>query len=151
MREEEVQEIIKNWLKGSRFEVSENVRINSGNKVDLIAKKGNEEWIIEVKGDYDRNTAQYNVNFDTGMGQILKSITTLNNEIRYAICIPFSRTEQGAKFSYRLILKKYSKSLVFEVLNIYIILVRDDESVEVIPPKDVRALLRNIEPKIRAR
>ncbi|MHC1610868.1 MAG: hypothetical protein ACXQTW_04610 [Candidatus Methanospirareceae archaeon] len=150
MREEEVQEIIKNWLKRSRFEVSENLRINSGNKVDLMAKKGNEEWIIEVKGDYDRNTAQYNVNFDTGMGQILKSITTLNNEIRYAICIPFTRTERGGKLSYRLILKKYSKSIVFEVLNIHVILVRDDESVEVIPPKDVRAFLRNIEPRIRA-
>ena len=151
MREDEVQEIMKNWLKGRRFEVLENAQIDSGNKVDLIAKKGNEEWIIEVKGDYDRNTAQYNVNFDTGMGQILKSITTLNSETKYAICIPFSRTEQGAKFSYRLILKKYSKSLVFEVLNIYIILVRDDESVEVIHPKDVRAFLRNVEPKIRAR
>lgn len=151
MREEGVQEIIKNWLKRSRFEVSENLRINSGNKVDLMAKKGNEEWIIEVKGDYDRNTAQYNVNFDTGMGQILKSITTLNNEIRYAISIPFSRTERGEKLSYRLILKKYSKSIVFEVLNIHVILVRDDESVEVIPPKDVRAFLSDIEPKIRAR
>jgi len=153
MREEEVQEIIKNWFKGRSFEVLENIQIDSENKVevDLIAKKGNEEWIIEVKGDYDRNTAQYNVNFDTGMGQILKSITTLNNEIRYAICIPFSRTERGEKLSYRLILKKYSKSIVFEVLNIHVILVRDDESVEVIPPKDVRAFLRNIEPKIRAR
>ncbi len=33
--------------------------------------------------DYDRNIAQYNVNFDTGMGQILKSITTLNEETKY--------------------------------------------------------------------
>lgn len=151
MNEAMVQRILKSWFEKRGFETLENVQINSENKVDLIAKKGNEEWITEAKGDYDRNTAQYNVNFDTGMGQVLKSITKLNNETRYAICIPFSRTERGEKLSYRLILKKYSRSIVFKSLNIHIILVRDDESVEVIHPEDVRSFLGTIDPKIRAR
>lgn len=151
MNEIHTQRTLKNWFEKRGFETLGNVKINSENNVDLVAKKGNEKWIIEVKGDYDRNTAQYNVNFDTGMGQILKSITKLNNETKFAICIPFSRTERGEKLSYRLILKKYSKSMVFETLNIHIILVRDNESVEVIYPKDIRSFLSAIDPKIRVR
>jgi hypothetical protein len=150
MKEEQVQRILKSGFEKIGFETQKNVQINSNN-VDLVAKKGQEKWIIEVKGDYDKNTAQYNVNFDTGMGQIIKSITKLDNETRYAICIPFSRTERGETLSYRLILKKYSRSLVFELLNIHIILVRDDESIEVIHPKDVRSFLSTIDPKIKMR
>ena len=149
MNEAQTQKILKRWFEDRGFETLENIQINSDNNVDLIAKKKNEKWIIEVKGDYDRNTAQYNVNFDTGMGQILKSINTLNEETKYAICIPFSRTERGEKLSYRLILKKYSKSIIFEKLNIHIILVKDDETVDVINPKDVRAFLSTIDTKIR--
>ena len=151
MNEATAQRILKSWFEKLGFATLENVQINSENNVDLIAKKEDEEWIIEIKGDYDRNTAQYNVNFDTGMGQILKSITKLNNKTKYAICIPFSRTECGDKLSYRLILKKYSKSLVFELLNIHIILVRDDESVDVIHPSDVKSFLSSIDPRIRVR
>lgn len=149
MNEAEVQRILKKWFEKNGFETIENVQLNSENNVDLIAKRGNEKWIIEVKGDYNRNTAQYNVNFDTGVGQILKSITTLNEERKYGICIPFSRTEKGEKLSYRLILKKYSTSIVFEVLNIHILLVRDDESVEVILPTDVRKFFGSISPEIK--
>jgi len=151
MNEAHAQRTLKSWFEKRGFETHGNVQINSESNVDLIAEKGNEEWIIEVKGDYDRNTAQYNVNFDTGMGQILKSITKVDNQTKYAICIPFSRTERGEKLSYRLILKKYSKSVVFELLNIHVILIRDDESVEVIHPKEVRSFLSTIDPKMRMR
>lgn len=151
MKESHVKDILKKWFKNGGYEIldsDENSQIDSEVKVDLIAKKGDEYWIIEAKGDYDRNTSQYNVNFDTGMGQLLKSISKLDTKTKYAISIPYSRTERGEKLSYRLILKKYSKSVIFEVLNIHIILVRDDESVEIIPPKDVRPFLGTIDPRI---
>ena len=67
MKEKEVQKVLKEWFENKGFKVIENVKVNSENCVDLVATKENEKWIIEVKGDYDRNTAQYNVNFDTGM------------------------------------------------------------------------------------
>lgn len=63
-----------------------------------MARKNQEQWIVEVKGDYDRSTAQYNVNFDTGIGQLVKSISVVNENINYAICIPLSRTEQGRQY-----------------------------------------------------
>ncbi len=151
MKEKEVQKVLKEWFENKGFKVIENVKVNSENCVDLVATKENEKWIIEVKGDYDRNTAQYNVNFDTGMGQLLKSITIIDDKTKYAICIPFSRTERGEKLSYRLILKKYSKSIIFEILNIHLILIRDDESVEIISPKNIIKFLTSINPKIKRR
>ena len=151
MKEKEVQKVLKEWFENKGFKVIENVKVNSENCVDLVATKENEKWIIEVKGDYDRNTAQYNVNFDTGMGQLLKSITIIDDKTKYAICIPFSRTERGEKLSYRLILKKYSKSIIFEILNIHLILIRDDESVEIISPENIINFLTSINPKIKRR
>ena len=149
IKELEVQIILREWFKKMEFEVIENVILDAGNKVDLIAKKDNEKWIVEIKGDYNNSTAQYNVNFDTGMGQILKSISTVIEGINYAICIPISSTEQGRKLSYRRILKKYSKSRVFELLNIHMILVGDDKSVEIIDPKDVTSFIDTIDPTIK--
>ena len=151
MKEKEVQKVLKEWFENKGFKVIENVKVNSENCVDLVATKENEKWIIEVKGDYDRNTAQYNVNFDTDMGQLLKSITIIDDKTKYAICIPFSRTERGEKLSYRLILKKYSKSIIFGILNIHLILIRDDESVEIISPKNIIKFLTSINPKIKRR
>lgn len=137
MQENEVQNILMEWFKNQEYEVSEEIRGPAGNKVDIIARKGEEKWIIEVKGDYE-SQAQYYVNFNTMMGQLLRSITTLHPQVYYAIAIPFSKTERGETDSYRSILKQYSKSLVFESLTITLILVRDDWSIDVIEPHRVK-------------
>jgi len=144
MKESQVQAIVTKWFRDRRYDVDENTYLDAENKIDVITKKGSECWVIEVKGDYDEKTAQYNVNFDTGMGQILKSITKRDSNTKYAICIPFSRTERGERLSYRLILPKYSKSVIFETLNLHLILVRDDKSIEIVTPKDVRKFLSKI-------
>lgn len=142
MRESEVETIIINWFENRGYTVEQEFLGPGGNKIDVMARKNQEQWIIEVKGDYDKNTAQYNVNFDTGIGQLIKSISVINKNMNYAICIPFTRTEQHKHLSYRLILPKYSRSLVFEKLNISLILVRDDRSVEIVKPKNVRDSLK---------
>jgi len=145
MKESRVQAIITKWFRDKRYDVDENTYFNTENKIDVVAKKGSECWVIEVKGDCDKNTAQYNVNFDTGIGQISKSITKIDSNTKYAMSIPISRTERREKLSYRLILPKYSKSIIFETLNLHLILVRDDQSVEIVTPKDVRNFLSNID------
>ncbi len=151
MDEAKVQSILKHWFEKRGFRTIENMRLSPGNNVDLVAQKDNEKWIVEIKGDYNSSTAQYSVNFDTGMGQILKSISKLNNKVKYAICIPFSRTERGERLSYRLILNKYSKSIAFKTLQIHLILVRDNESVELIYPEGVSSFLDTIDPAIKRR
>jgi len=137
MRESEAQKALINWFRSQGYTVETNVGSVAGNKIDIIATKGKKKWIVEVKGDYDKNTAQYNVNFDTAIGQIVKSVTQIKDNILYGICIPFSRTERMEKLSYRLILPKYEKTQVFKRLNIYLMLVRDDKSVQVVDSKNV--------------
>lgn len=141
MYESEAQELLASWFKRQGYKVETDVEAAAGNRVDMVAIKGKEKWIVEVKGDYDRNTAQYNVNFDTGVGQIIKSITEIDDNILYGICIPFSRTERRERLSYRLVLSKYRKTLAFEKLNVCLILVRDDKSVQIIRPKEVNKFL----------
>ena len=141
MYESEAQELLASWFKRQGYKVETDVEAAAGNRVDIVAIKGKEKWIVEVKGDYDRNTAQYNVNFDTGVGQIIKSITEIDDNILYGICIPFSRTERRERLSYRLVLSKYRKTLAFEKLNVCLILVRDDKSVQIIRPKEVNKFL----------
>jgi hypothetical protein len=148
MRGAQVQLIIAEYFRKRGYNVQENT-IFSNVEVDVVAQKDSERWIIEVKGDYDRKVEQYTVNFDTGMGQILKSASEVNENTKYGICIPFSRTERGERLSYRLILPKYVKSMVFEMLNLHLIIVRDDKSVEIITPINVRAFLSRIDTTIR--
>jgi len=149
MKEFEVENAVMDWFKKRGYTVEREFLGPGGNKIDMRARKNQEQWIVEAKGDYDKNTAQYNVNFDTGIGQLIKSISTVNENVNYAICIPFTKTEQREKLSYRLILPKYSKSVVFEKLNISLIFVRDDKSVEIIKSKDVKSFLSTINPEVK--
>jgi len=149
MKEFEVVQTLRKWFEHQGYTVAENIKVWAGNRLDLAAKSEQDDWYVEVKGDYDANAAQYNVNFDTGMGQLLKSITLLNGRAKYAVGIPFSRTERGEKLSYSRILPKYAKSLAFEALNIHMLLVRDDKSVEVIAPSEMRDFLASINKMIQ--
>jgi len=151
MVEAEVQRVLRGWFRDRKYSVQGEVELEGGNRIDLVAKSEGEEWFVEVKGDYDNNVAQYSVNFDTGMGQLLKGMARLDDQTKYAIGIPISRTERGERLSYRLVLPKYSRSLVFEALSIHFLLVRDDESVEAIAPDKARAFLNTVDPRIRMR
>jgi hypothetical protein len=144
MTEARVQEIVAEWLRREGYSVTEKQKSDAGVEVDLVARSARDAWVIEVKGDYDRNSAQYNVNFDTGMGQLLKSVSVLDGATKYAIAVPFTRTERRERLSYRRILPKYARSLAFERLNIHLLLVRDDESVEVIAPNRVGSFVVSI-------
>ncbi len=111
-------------------------------KVDIIASDDNNTWIIEVKGDYD-NPKSYTRSFEVAIAQLLKSMVKVGKRFHYAIAIPFSRTERHKRVSYELILCKYTKSKFFEILNVHLILVRDDETVKIIPPKGVNSFLES--------
>jgi len=151
VKEKKVQKVLENWFEERRFEVQTHVKRDAGNKIDLVAKATKEEWYVEAKGDYNHSAAQYNVNFDTALGQICKSIDQLDRRRRYAIAIPFTRTEHRKKLSYRQILPKYSRSRVFESLNISLLLVHDNRPVEVIEARDVRSFLSSLCSTIQSR
>lgn len=56
--------------------------IEKDGQVDLIATKGSDMWIIEAKG----MTEQVGLDFNTCIGQLVKSMTSGQN--KYAIAIP---------------------------------------------------------------
>ena len=58
-----------------------------GNKIDMRARKNQKQWIVEVKGDYDKNTTQYNVNFDTGIVQLIRSISAADENINKEVLL----------------------------------------------------------------
>lgn len=141
MKEADVQNLLTHWFADRGYSISENVKMPGGNSIDLVAISDKDSWFVEIKGDYDKNLSQYTTNFDTGIGQLIKSITTVKHGVNFALCIPISRTDQLMKLSYRTILPKYAKSIAFEQLNIHLLLVRNDNTVEVIQPNEVRKYL----------
>ena len=170
MKEDKVVEIVSDWFQQQGFTIrlkdvafktayeelkGEEVEWGKGNekvrikpfiphrltRVDIIASDDNDTWIIEAKEDYDKNPRTYTHSFETAIAQLLKSMVKIGKRFHYAIAIPFSRTEKRERFSYKLILCKYTKSQFFQKLNIHLILVRDNKTVEVIEPKDVNRFL----------
>ena len=151
MTEAEVQSALRRWFRDRGYSVSEKRKLAGGNKIDLVAESEQSSWYVEVNGDYDTDPAQYNTNFDTGIGLLVKGMTRLDNRTEYAIAILVDRTGRGENLSYRLALPKYSRTLAFGVLNIHLMLMHSDESVDVVEPAGVRAYLASVNPSIRAR
>src|SRR5437867_4075269 len=101
MTEREVQAAMVRWFELRGYSLAEKARVEGGNRIDIRATSGADgEWRVEVKGDYDRRSAQYTVNFDTAMGQLLKSITRIDPLVKYGVAIPFSRTESRGTLTY---------------------------------------------------
>ncbi len=57
------------------------------------------------------------------------------------LAVAFGTTEGQAVHSYRSVLKKYSRSPVFEDLRIHLLLVRADDSVLHLPPEQINTFL----------
>ena len=71
-----IQEAIEKYFLNNGFTVEKD------GQIDLIAEKANVKWIVEAKGA----TSQITVDFNTCIGQLVKSMTTpLTN---YAIALP---------------------------------------------------------------
>lgn len=139
MREKKAQKLMMKYLKKKGYNAAEKKKLISGN-VDIFAEKDEEQWVIEVKGDYDKSSAQYNVNFQTLIGQISKHQT--NEKRKYGIVIPITRTENGETLSYRRILTQYANSDFFEKNKINLFVIKDDESIQRIKPEMVKDYLQ---------
>lgn len=137
MTEPEVEATIAGWFQEQGYSVTRSALSEAGVRVDLIAVSKAHEWRVEAKGDYDKEPAQYTVNFDTAVGQLLKSMTRRDERTKYGLAMPISRTERRERLSYRNVLPKYAKSVAFDTLGIHLLLVRGDRSVEVVLPDDV--------------
>ena len=111
-----VQEVIELYFSGKGYV------IKTKEQADLIAEKHDEKWIIKAKG----MTSAVGLDFNTCLGQLIKSMTT-GDQI-YAIAIP-------SHLKYRRqceLLPSYFRELV----KLRIILVDECGKVSVIEPQE---------------
>ena len=93
--------------------------------IDVVAQRGNELWIIEVKGKPRGGTASCSTIFMAGLGQIMSRISMVGPGIRYSIAVPNSPC-------FSPVVRKFIHSPALEPLNLSVLLVQDDDSFEII-------------------
>jgi len=141
-REHQVQKIVCKWLRDQGYIVIENCtddpnifdditkcRTSKTFGIDIVAQKSSEKWIIQVKGETKGGTAAGEVDFYTGIGQLLRYMTKINEKTHYALAIPSTPHFTNVLQKFR-----YSKAIL--ILKLHLILVNRDGSVKLIPPKE---------------
>ena len=83
LQEDTIKEILDVWLKNDGW----NTAVAWGNKpgVDILAVRGNEKWMIEVKGCGSRSAMRVNY-FLTILGETLQRME--DDNARYSIALP---------------------------------------------------------------
>ena len=108
------------------------------------------ERYLTACGDYPR-PEDYILRFDAAMDELISYSQTAPGFPQLGLAVAFSSTERRSDHSYRRVLKKYTRSIVFADLHIHLLLVREDQSLEVIMPGEVNAFLKNLNPYIQAK
>ena len=115
-----IQRSIETYFEDKGFET------NTKTVIDLIAKRGNECWIVEAKG----MTSSVGVDFNTCLGQIIKRMNT--SDATYAIAIP--KHEKYKKQCIQL------SPYVRKLLGLHILLVdMYGDITEILPEQDIES------------
>jgi hypothetical protein len=149
-REVEVQKIVKAWFESNGYVVVEKCvdnpidvkditkcKTSSVFGIDIVAKKANELWIVEVKGETKGGSASGDVDFMTGLGQLLTRMKKISVDIHYGIAIPYTKHFVPT-------LKKLRGSRAIEVLNLHLILVNQRDEVSVYRPSEFVEFVANL-------
>lgn len=111
-----IQEAIENYFSNEGFV------IDTDGQIDLVAEKNEEKWIIEAKG----MTSQITVDFNTCLGQLVKSMEFSTSN--YAIAIP---CEEKYKVQCMKISEFFRKKN-----NLFMIIVNENAQINIIMPTD---------------
>jgi len=136
MAESLVQENLKKWFVSKGYKVVEKCiddptkiedikecRSHSIFGIDIVAQKGHEKWIIEVKGETKGGSASGDVDFCTGLGQLLSIMKKFDEDIHYGIAVPHPSK------NFRNIIGRFSNSEAIKKLGLNLFLVRRDGAV----------------------
>lgn len=145
MDDKTLRSAIERYFREKDFELLEK-EINQ--QIDL--RFGNEEaqWAITLCADQTSEMG-YLKAFEGGM-QALISRKQKQSDAELALALSFESTLRGQMHSYRRALNKYSNSIVFEDLDIHLLLVRESGELEHFPPYQVNAFLRKLNARIAA-
>ena len=90
--------------------------------IDIVAKKDDDLWVIEVKGETKGGRSAAVSNFHYGLGQILTRMSDVSQNIHYGLAIPNSD-------NYATMVRKTLKSQALLLLNLSLILVQNEQNV----------------------
>lgn len=118
--EDNVQSILTNYLRKQGYEINTRVPCPSG-YIDLVATKGGQSIIVEVKGEDQGGYTSAEMNFQMGFGQIISRM--IDPKARYALAIPITN-------HYLRVLRKYRDSFGLMRLDCSFFLIHEDGDVE---------------------
>ena len=87
--------------------------------------------------------------FEAGMDQLM-AVAVDEPGVSLALALPFDAVERGEANSYRRALKKYTRSVVFENIQLWLLLVRAGLPVEPVAPHEVNAFLAGLNAHVAA-
>jgi hypothetical protein len=131
------------WFQQQGFTIDPAEMLDARWHVEGSARRGPEHWLVCAVGDC-ADEKQYLFDFDDCIDRLITTNARLGRDVRMGAALPFSSTENGRDLSYRRALKKYSNSIIFIDLDISLLLVRDDATVELVAPEGVNPFLRDL-------
>jgi hypothetical protein len=111
-----IQEAIENYFLAQGYAIEES------RYTDLVAVKPNDRWVIEAKG----MTSQTTVDFNTCLGQLIKSMTS--PEAKYAIAVPNEIKYKNQSMK----IPDYFRT----INNLYILVIDKNAQIQIIHPSD---------------
>ncbi len=142
----ELQAALVKYFAGQSFTETEQTFAG----VDLAFEKGNERWNLALCADREEGMAYLGA-FEAAMQKMVDLNQAPIPEVKLGLGIAFGSAAAGKHPSYRRALKKYSNSVVFEDLNLYLFLVDNDGEILELEPSGVNPFLRDLDRWIVAR
>ena len=133
----------KQWFNAQGYDLDEGIEVSVGWRVDISAIREEAHWLVTALGD-SLDERQYLYDFDGAIDRLIGTSAQLERDAFMAVALPFSSTENGLDLSYRRALKKYSNSIIFLDLNISLLLVREDTSLQMLTSEAVNPFLRDL-------
>lgn len=117
--------------------------------LDLLFFKDQEAWGLVLCPDREEGMAYLGA-FEAAMQRVVDA-RQADSKLKLGLGLAFASTAQGQAPSYRRALKKYSNSIVFEDLGLYLFLITGEKAIDVLAPKEVNPFLRGLEKWIAER
>lgn len=133
-REAAAEAILAAHLQAEGYAIESRVLVSSG-IVDLVATKGSEKLVVEVKGEDAGGYGTTQMNFQLGVGQLASRMT--DDQVRYVLAFPLTA-------HFRRVLKTFAGSIAFERLGIDLIAVLADGAVRRIGAGRVRDWIESL-------
>lgn len=109
----------------------------------LESPSGHRRWVVAILGKESNGEAHLK-SFETAMQSLIDYRQNLlaDEQTRLGLAMPFGNAPNRHAPSYRRALKKYSNSIIFEDLDIHLILLNPAKKPKLLVPEEVNEYLR---------